>query len=220
MQPVAGKPFCFTVPGLFHDAVYKNLILEPFHNIHDSRYMVYWLSATQPEYDQLLEDKKEAEKQELILDSRTIDAVNVGEQQPEVDHLMKQQATQTGVHKEEQFRNARQGGYFQYEMKTDGREDLSLMVRYWGNETGNREFNVLIDEQSLVTENIVGKWNKNEFVNVEYKIPAEMLKSQQSINVKFVGTEGNNAGRIFYIRLLKTNVNNLITTNFNKSSML
>jgi len=38
---------------------------------------------------------------------------------------------------------------------------------------------------------------------VEYKIPAEMLKSKTNITVKFVGKERNNAGRIFDVRLLK-----------------
>jgi len=205
MKPVAGKPLNFTVPGLFTDAKYKDLVLEPFYNIHDSRYMLYWLSATPQEYNRMLENLREAERQKLILDGRTIDAVNTGEQQPEADHLMKHQGTQQGVHKEEQYRNARPGGYFQYEMKTNGREDLILMVRYWGNETGNRSFNILIDDQLLVTENIIGKWNKNDFVNMEYKIPVEMLRSKTQITVKFVAAERNNAGRIFYVRLLKQN---------------
>jgi len=206
MQPVSGKPFNFTVPELFEEAQYKDLVLEPFYNIHDSRYMLYWLSATHQEYNRMLDDLREAERQKMILDSRTIDAVNTGEQQPEADHLMKHQNTQSGVHREEHWRNARQGGYFQYELKTDGREDLSLMIRYWGNETGNRTFNILIDDQLLVTENISNKWNKSEFINVEYKIPAEILRSKTYITVKFVGTERNNAGRIFYVRLVKNNI--------------
>jgi hypothetical protein len=203
MQPVDGKPFNFTVPGLFQEAAYKDFVLEPFHNIHDSRYMVYWFSATQPEYNQILKERQEAERQKLILDGRTVDAVIPGEQQPEADHLMKQQGAQTGVHKEEPFRYARPGGYFQYEMKTGESEDLSLMVRYWGNETGNRTFNITIDDKLLVTENLTGKWNKNDFVNVEYHIPAEMLKSKTGVTVKFAGTEHNNTGRIFNVRILK-----------------
>ena len=203
MQPIAGKPLNFTVPGLFQDAKYRDLVLEPFAGIHNSRYMMYWFSATQPRYDQILEDLREIERQKLIIDSRTVDAVNTGEQQPEIDHLMQQQGTQTGEYKEELMRNARPGGYFQYQLKTDGLENLSLMVRYWGNETGNRAFDIMIDDKLLVSEDIIGKWNKNEFVNVEYKIPAEMLKSKSHVTVKFAGKERNNAGRIFHVRLLK-----------------
>lgn len=202
MQPVPGKSIGFTVPGLFEDAKYENLALEPFFSIHDSRYMVYWFCATREEHDKILEGIRESERAKLILDDRTIDAVNVGEQQPEADHLMKQRNTFSGTFKEEQWRDARAGGFFQYEMKTDGREDLSLMVRYWGNENGNRTFDIMVDDRLLAAENIVNKWNKNEFVDVEYKIPVEILKSQNRITVKFAGKERNNAGRIFHVRLL------------------
>ena len=203
MQLVEGRPFHFTVPGLFPEGRFRDLVLEPFYGIHDSRYMMYWFSATPEQYAQLLENRREAERQRLIIDERTVSAVNVGEQQPEVDHLIRQQATNTGTFREERYRNARPGGFFQYQMNTDGLEELSLMVRYWGNETGNRTFNIFIDDQLLVTENLTGKWNRNEFVNVEYEIPAEMLQSKTSITVRFVGTERNNAGRIFHVRLLK-----------------
>ena len=203
MQPVAGKPFGFTVPGLFQDAKYRDLVLEPFYGIHDSRYMLYWFSTTQQKYDKTLDDLREGERQKLVLDRRTVDAVNTGEQQPEADHVMQQRGSQTGVYREERWRNARPGGYFQYVMKTDGRKDLSLMVRYWGNETENRAFNILVDEQILAAENIASKWKKDEFVNVEYKVPEEMLKSKTNVTIKFVGLEGNNAGRIFHVRLLR-----------------
>jgi DUF1680 family protein len=205
MKPVAGKPFSFTVPGLFRDVAYKDLVLEPFYNIHDSRYIIYWLGITQQEYDKILEHKREKESRKLILDSRTIDRVNIGEQQPEADHLMKQKNTQTGIHKEEAWRNARTGGYFQYELKTAGQEDLSLLLRYWGNETGSRTFDILIDDQLLTTENIVGKWNKEDFTDVEYPIPSGMLKSKEYITVKFLPKKDNDGGRIFNVRLLRSN---------------
>jgi DUF1680 family protein len=206
MKPVAGKPFSFTVPGLFKDAVYKDLVLEPFYNIHDSRYMIYWLAVTQQEYDKIIENKREGETWKMFLDSRTIDMINVGEQQPEADHRMKQRDTHIGIHKEEAWRNARSGGYFQYELKTSGREDLSLMLRYWGNETGNRTFDILVDDQLLTTENITGKWNKDDFTDVEYPIPVKMLKNKEYITVKFRPGESNNAGRIFHVRLLKKDI--------------
>lgn len=202
MQPVPGKALNFTVPGLFDDAKYKDLVLEPFFGIHDSRYIIYWFSATREEYDRILEGIRETERVKLILDARTIDAVNVGEQQPEADHLMRQRNTYSGFHMEELWRAARPDGFFQYEMNTDGREDLSLMVRYWGNENGNRAFDIFLNDELLVAENIVDKWNKNEFVDVEYKIPVEMLKSQSRITVKFAPKERNDAGRIFHVRLL------------------
>ncbi|MDR0505632.1 MAG: hypothetical protein LBH32_02280, partial [Dysgonamonadaceae bacterium] len=94
-------------------------------------------------------------------------------------------------------------GWFSYNLLTKGNENLSLMVRYWGNEGGNRTFDILIDNELLVTENIVGKWNKDEFVNVEYPIPADKVRGKASITVTFKCRPGNIAGGVFCVRLLK-----------------
>lgn len=203
IQPVSGKPFHYTVPGLFSDDKYKDLVLEPFFNIHDSRYMIYWLTASRHEYDEILRKQKEEEQQKMILDGRTIDAVKTAEQQPEIDHLMKQEHTGAGVFMEQPWREAHPGGYFQYQLKTDGREDLTLMVRYWGKEPEHRVITIYIDGQQLVTDQISGKWDKGEFVNVEYHIPAGMLKSKEYITVKFTADDNHKSARIFYVRLLK-----------------
>ena len=203
MQPVSGKPFHYTVPGLFSDDKYKDLELEPFFNIHDSRYMIYWLTASRHEYDEIIRKRKEEEQQKILLDGRTVDAVKTAEQQPEIDHLMKQERTGTGVFMEQPWRETRPGGYFQYQLKTDGREDLSLMVRYWGKEPEHRIITIAIDGQQLAADQISGRWDKGEFVNVEYKIPAGMLKSKEYITVKFTADDNNRSARIFYVRLLK-----------------
>lgn len=101
------------------------------------------------------------------------------------------------------WRDARNGGYFSYNLKTNGETGLSLMVRYWGNESGNRTFDILIDNVKLVTENLTGKWNVSEFRNVEYKIPDSMVKGKESIRVKFQAPSNGYAGGAFYIRLLR-----------------
>lgn len=201
LQPVSGQPMTFTVPGLFNDT-FKDLKLEPFYRVHDSRYAIYWLAATPKEYEKMLEEQKAEERKKLILDARTIDAVNVGEQQPEVDHQMQTQNSTTGVHEGEAWRDARDGGYIQYTLDTKGYDHLSLMARYWGNDSGHRTFDILIDGELLVTENIVGKWNRNEFLNHEYKIPEKMLKGKSTITIKFLSKKDQIAGGISYLRLL------------------
>lgn len=202
MKPVEGKPFCYTVPDLFRDAKYSNLVLEPFYRIHDSRYMMYWLSMTENQYADYQAKMKAEEEKKIELDRRTIDAVGTGEQQPEVDHQMKSENSSKGNFEGEAWRDARNGGYFEYTLATEGREDLSLMVRYWGNETADREFDILVDGKLLVTENLVGKWKRSEFVNVEYPLPADMLKGKKEVKVTFRSHPGKVAGGVFFIRLL------------------
>lgn len=202
MKPVEGKPLCYTVPGLFTDK-YRDLQLEPFFRIHDCRYMMYWLSMSPSEYADVQKAMHEAEQRKLLLDRRTVDAVATAEQQPEVDHQLKYENSQTGYFEGESWRDARNGGYFQYNLLTNGEKDLSLMVRYWGNETKDRSFDILIDGELLAEENLVGKWKKAELVNVEYPIPADMLEGKQSVTVTFRSKPGNIAGGVFHVRIVR-----------------
>ena len=203
MQPIAGKSLTFRAGSLFKSEKDRDLIFEPFYRVHDSRYLMYWLSMTQEEYDRYIESMNEKEKEKLLLEARTVDMVTPAEQQPEVDHQMETLNSRSGYHNEEGWRDAVDAGWFSYNLLTQGHTDLSLMVRYWGNDGGNRTFDILIDDQLLVTENITGKWNKDEFVNVEYPIPSTMLDGKTSVRVKFKCKPGNIAGGVFKVRLLK-----------------
>ncbi len=202
MKPVDGQKMTFTVPGLF-DGKYAGLILEPFFGIHDSRYMMYWLSMTPKEYKKYQANARRDEELRLALDRRTVDAVNTGEQQPEADHFMDSRSSASGNFNGEPWRDASNGGYFSYRMKTDGASDLALRLRFWGNESGQRRFNILIDDNILASENTAGKWNRNEFVEEEYHIPAELIKDKDFVTVKFAGEPGNTAGGIFHVRLIR-----------------
>ncbi len=91
-------------------------------------------------------------------------------------------------------------------MATKGLTGLSLMVRYWGNENGNRTFDILVDNQIIATENVTGKWKVNKFVNLEYPIPSSILKDKSVITVTFRAKVDNVAGGVFYLRLLKPEI--------------
>ena len=202
IQPVEGKPMHFTCPGLFQ-FTNEEVVLEPFSGIHDSRYIIYWPSMTQEKYVAVKEERERIEKERMILDQRTVDQVNPGEQQPETDHLMQTEKSGSNYYREESFRDAANGGYFSYDLLTGGETNLLLRVRYWGNEGGKREFDILIDNKLLLTENIVGKWNKKEFVEIEYPIPAAMVQGKESIRICFRSKADNTAGGVYHIRLLK-----------------
>lgn len=55
MKPVDGKPLHFTVEGLFDESKFATLELEPFFSLHDSRYVVYFLSLSRADYNTMLE---------------------------------------------------------------------------------------------------------------------------------------------------------------------
>lgn len=202
LRPVAGKPFHYTVPGLFRSGKYKDLVLEPFYGIHDSRYMIYWLSMDETEYAHYQSEQKAEEEARIALDRRTVDAIATGEQQPEADHLMKNENSTKGNFNGKAWRDAKDGGYFSYVLSTEGKSDMSLLITYWGNETADREFDILVDGKVIASENLVGKWNKQEFVDVEYALPDDALQGKKEITLTFQSKPGKIAGGVFFIRLV------------------
>jgi hypothetical protein len=142
--------------------------------------------------------------------SRIIDRVYIGNPASESSHKMQIDASETGVNIEN-WRHAIDGGYFQYTLKTGGNENLSLQVRYWSYEIGERSFNIYTEDTVIATENVVGKFNnvevQRDFHDVEYPIPAELVRGKETITVKFQGVdEYNMAGGIYGISLLNTGV--------------
>jgi hypothetical protein len=178
------------------------LILEPFYNIHDARYIIYWLSLTNSGYKAYTDSLTKIEKEKLALEKRTIDFVAPGEQQPETDHGMQQENSTTGNNFNEFYRDARNGGFFSYDLTTKSETNLSLLIRYWGAEWGNRKFEIYIDDKLLLTEDNTNKWNQSMFKDVVYPIPDSMIKGKTHIRVKFQSLPGNTAGAVYIVRLL------------------
>jgi DUF1680 family protein len=202
LKPVPGKPLNFTAGGIkMINPV--NVVFEPFYKIHDARYMMYWMALSNAGYRTYLDSIAVVEKQKLDLQKRTVDFVAPGEQQPEADHYMEKQNSNTGNYLDEFWRDARNGGYFSYRLTTNNEKNLSLIVRYWGNERGNRKFDIYIDDAKLITENTEGKWNQQKFREVEYDIPAAMITGKERVRIKFQALPGNTAGAVYYIRLAR-----------------
>ncbi len=181
----------------------KELTLEPFYKIHDSRYMMYWMILNESQYQKYLDSLEVLEREKLLVEKRTIDFVAPGEQQPEVDHKMMHSGSQTGNMHDNFWRSANNGGYFSYLLDTKGLQKLKLSLKYWGAEWGSKVFDIYIDDQKLLSLNNSGKWNVSEFKTEEYDIPAEMLKGKNAIRVKIQSLQNTATSPVYYIRLLK-----------------
>jgi DUF1680 family protein len=203
IYPVKGRPLTFKTKGLFASASDSSLVLQPFFRIHDSRYMMYWLALTKNQYQKVVDSLAINEKEKILLDRQTIDAVAPGQQQPEADHMLKSLNSKTGIFQDEFWRDARNEGFFSYVLRTNMETGLSLMVRYKSGETGNRQFDIMIDGVKLVTENLKGKFINSGFTNVEYPLPDSMIEGKNSVEVRFQAASGNSAGGVFNVRILR-----------------
>jgi uncharacterized protein len=202
LTPIAGEPLTFTLSGVKMANPF-DAVLEPFYKLHDARYEMYWMILTNNQYRSYTDSLAVAERQKMALQQRTVDFVAPGEQQPEADHFVRKENSDSGNYLDEFWRNAHNDGYFSYSLSTNKETGLSLIVRYWGNEQGNRSFDIYIDDRKLISENVSGKWSRDTFQEVEYAIPDTMMRGKDRIRVKFQPQPGSATGSIYYVRLAR-----------------
>lgn len=201
LEPITDAPLNFRINTKMINQA--QLTFKPFYEIHDARYMMYWLALTNDDYKAYVDSLATIEKELMALEKRTIDKVATGEQQPETDHAMESERSNKGNNKNEFFREARGDGFFSYDLSTNSETNLSLIVRYWGAEWGGRKFDISIDDEKLVTEDNTGRWNQSMFKDVVYEIPDSMVKGKSHVRVKFLALPQNTAGAVYFVRLAR-----------------
>ena len=202
LTPVPGKPLHFTLSTRMENKIEGEL--QPFFEIHDSRYMMYWLALTEGSYKQYIDNIAKQEQERQALEASTVDKVQPGEQQPETDHQMETDESYTGNTNNVFYRDARNGHYFSYLMQTDGLTDLKLRLKYWGvGEWKSYEFDIYIDDVFLRSINNTGKYRISEFKAETYDIPDTLLQDKKQVRVKFVAKPNKQIGEIYEVRLIK-----------------
>ena len=202
LQPVAGKPLHFTLSTKMVNEIRNELM--PFFELHDSRYMMYWLALSEDNYQGYLDNLAKQEKERQELEDRTVDKVQPGEQQPESDHFMETDESFVGNSNDVFYRDANDGHYFSDLMKTDGQTSLSLRLKYWGvGEWKSHEFDIFVDDILVTSVNNTGKYRISEFKYETYPVPEEALKGKQQVRVKFVAKPHRQIGEIYEVRLVK-----------------
>ena len=202
LVPVAGKPLHYTLTTRMENEIRNELM--PFFELHDSRYMMYWLALSENSYKGYLDNLTKQEQERQALEARTVDKVQPGEQQPESDHFMETDRSNVGNTNDVFYRDASDGHFFSYLMQTGGETELSLRLKYWGvGEWKSHEFDILVDDVVVMSVNNTGKYRISEFKYETYPIPAELLKGKKQVRVKFVAKPRKQIGEIYEVRLVK-----------------
>lgn len=186
----------FTVPNQNGQS---SVVLEPFTGIHDCRYVMYFPIMTEEQFSTFQEKVRNDEAEKLRLDAITIDAIALAEQQPEVDHSMRQQGSSTGNTHGEAWRAANNDkNFFEYTMATGGMKNISLIVRSLAQE--ERNLQIYINDNLLVTES---KLDGEGFINKTYSIPEELLSNNNELKVTLRPSSSSSTGRISHLRIIK-----------------
>jgi DUF1680 family protein len=159
--------------------------LEPFYEIHESRYIIYWPT---------IQMKNESEES---LKALTLDVVYCGQQQPESDHGIQLEKSQTGYTNNLHWRDA--SGWFSYQMKNTDKLGVSLQIAYL-NAKEKRKFLVYINDVVIQTIATEGGGN-NELLLLKIPFPKRI---GDNFVVKISADEKMNTAPIVEVRLLKS----------------
>ncbi|WP_352432921.1 glycoside hydrolase family 127 protein [Mucilaginibacter sp. PAMB04274] len=188
----------YTVGKAVMQNKFKNLKLVPFYTLHDTRYILYWpVVSSRDSASQKQAELQMLDNTYIKLASRTVDGVAPGEQQPENDHALIADRSETGIFRNLHWRNA--AGYFGYRMRMSPAVN-KLSITYYGLEKA--DFDIYINETKLAHVTLEGT-EGDTFVAKEFAVPEDVKKAGNSIQVKFVATPGKKTAAIYDVRLLR-----------------
>ena len=174
----------------------KSLELIPFFRLHNSRYAVYFRQASEEQFKTIQEEMATAEQKATELANQTVDLIFPGEQQPESDHGIQYEASETGTHKDRHFRRAK--GWFSYNLKV--KEEASQLMITVRQEDRNKAV-ILLNNEKLAVHPTISKADKDGFITLCYLLPRKLKAGSCEILFKPDGTEWTSA--IYEVRLLK-----------------
>ena len=204
IRPVPGEPLAFTASALIRPGAFRELRLEPFYRVHDTRYMAYWRTATAAEYPAVVAAMEAAERERQALEARTLDQVQPGEQQPEVDHGYDGRESATGALMGRPWRDA--GAWFGYRLRARrgvaADAPLALALELFGGDW-NVAMDVEVEGRVLTTVEMSGA-GTDEFGTRHIALPPDLAARarRDGIAIRFVARNGRRTPRLFGLRLL------------------
>jgi DUF1680 family protein len=199
VKPVSGRPLTFRTHGVGRP---EDATLIPFYQTHHQRYSVYWDLISEDGWQKQKAEMAAAEARRIADEARTVDIVRPGEQQSEIDHHVQGEKSDPLEALGRKLRHAFDGGWFSYEMKVDPTSPNELVCNWWGDESGERNFDILVDGEKIASQKLLHN-QPGKFWDATYPIPSELTKDKAKVTVKFQAQPGNFAGGLFYSRILR-----------------
>ena len=180
----------------------RDVQLTPFYSMYDRVYSVYWDLFTDSEWQAKRAEQEAEIQRRRELEARTVDLFQIGEMQPERDHNLKGEKTGAGEFGGRKLRDARDGGWFSFDVAVPGEAPADLVITYWGSETGNRAFDILVNDTKIATQKL-NRDKPEKFWDQVYPLPEAITKGKSKVTIKFQAHPGNYAGGVFGIRVVR-----------------
>ena len=192
IEKTGGDKLHFRITGVY-PADYEGATLEPFYDITDRRYTLYWPVLTQAAAEQRRQKLALQEQLRIEIDSRTIDKVTCGEQQPESDHGVRASRSSIGTDYDRHWRETAE--QFGYTLRNPARTARSVQVTY----RPERGRSAIIYVNGIATEPLP-KLSDLQTHTHTVALPEGIKDTQLEISVKPEGSR--NTPHIYELRLL------------------
>jgi len=197
LHKLNGNKLAFSYDGNIYPAqMGKPLELVPFFRLHNSRYAFYFRQTSEEQFKAIQEEMATAERKATELANQTVDLIFPGEQQPESDHGIQYEESETGTHKDRHFRRAKK--WFSYNLKV--KKEASQLMLTIRKEDRNKTM-ILLNNERLTLTPTISKADKDGFITLNYLLPQKLKAGSCEILLKPDGTEWTSA--IYEVRLLK-----------------
>ncbi|MEZ5429074.1 MAG: glycoside hydrolase family 127 protein [Pyrinomonadaceae bacterium] len=196
LAQVEGQPAAFRTRGSGRP---EDILLRPFYSQWERRTAVYFKRFTDDQWKaQRMADEREAARLR-DLEARTVDLLALGEAESEKAHSLDSKFSYPVSYRGRSGRDARTGGYFEFEAKVSREKPLRLRAAYWGEER-NRKFYISVAGKRIASEYINAE-KAGEFIERDYPIPPEAIEGKTSAVIRFEPEPGHTAGPVFGVRI-------------------
>ena len=199
LKPVAGKAGHFKTDGVGRES---EVDFQPFYQLHRRKYGIYWDLFTPEQWTQQQAEYAAEQERQRKLEAATVAFAQPGEMQPERDFNY-QGPEDAGVERVLGRPGRRGRSWFSFDMPVESAQPMALVVTYHSGERRRRAtFDVLVNGQRVGSEEVKPA-SPPKFYDVEYKIPADFLKDQQKVTVRFEATNTNEIATVFGLRMIR-----------------
>ncbi len=121
------------------------------------------------------------------LEAATIDRIEPGFQQSEVEHKFASDRSESGDFRSRKWRDALPGGWFSYRMAVSPDKPVALVTEHWGGDRG-RSYELWVDDYRIPVTLRPGRGDG--FFQAAYAIPPEVTRGKREVTVRVVATHG------------------------------
>ncbi len=95
--------------------------------------------------------------------------------------------------------------WFSFDLPVEPTHPMALAVTYCSSRRSRQAaiFDILVDGQQLSNQKVT-RSSPARFYDVEYTVPAKIVRGKKKVTVRFQAAEGNTIAAVFGIRMIRT----------------